>query len=183
MEDSLIAEEVPTTPQRPSDKRSSILHDTPSFLVKRRDLTESLLDDNSEFSLSLNVSALNQSGLAQGLPSGKEVSFHSCSSIVENGSSLLGDVGTVVNFNDISLSGINESDSVVAPTPSVVVDANPASAMGDVNPADMSYESLLRWEQAQGGVLDEKWKKVRESVMAVCAMEEGMRNRRWMCVW
>ena len=88
-----------------------------------------------------------------------------------------------MNFNDISLSGINESDSVVAPTPSVVVDANPASAMGDVNPADMSYESLLRWEQAQGGVLDEKWKKVRESVMAVCAMEEGMRNRRWMCVW
>ena len=177
VEDSLITEEVPTTPQRASDKRTSAaLHDTPSFLLKRRSVAESLLDDNSEFSLSLNVSGLNQSGAAHPLPSGREISFHSCSSIAADGtSSLLRDVATSVNFNDISLSGISESGSAVGPAAqSGVGEANPAAvgeanqaAVNDVNPADMSYESLLRWEQAQGGVLDEKWKRVREGVMEV----------------
>ena len=89
VEDSLITEEVPTTPQRASDKRTSAaLHDTPSFLLKRRSVAESLLDDNSEFSLSLNVSGLNQSGAAHPLPSGREISFHSCSSIAADGTYL-----------------------------------------------------------------------------------------------
>ena len=183
VEDSLITEEVPTTPQRASDKRTSAaLHDTPSFLLKRRSVAESLLDDNSEFSLSLNVSGLNQSGVAHPLPSGRDISFHSCSSIAADGtSSLLRDVATSVNFNDISLSGISESGSAVGPAAqSGVGEANPAAvgeanqaAVNDVNPADMSYESLLRWEQAQGGVLDEKWKRVREGVMEVGMMGEG----------
>lgn len=184
VEDSLITEEVPTTPQRASDKRTSAaLHDTPSFLLKRRSVAESLLDDNSEFSLSLNVSGLNQSGVAHPLPSGREISFHSCSSIAADGtSSLLRDVATSVNFNDISLSGISESGSAVGPAAQsgageatqagVVGEANPV-AVNDVNPADMSYESLLRWEQAQGGVLDEKWKRVREGVMEVGVRGEG----------
>lgn len=169
VEDSLITEEVPTTPQRASDKRTSAaLHDTPSFLLKRRSVAESLLDDNSEFSLSLNVSGLNQSGVAHPLPSGREISFHSCSSIAADGtSSLLRDVATSVNFNDISLSGISESGSAVGPAAQSGVGEANQVAVNDVNPADMSYESLLRWEQAQGGVLDEKWKRVRESVMEV----------------
>lgn len=184
VEDSLITEEVPTTPQRASDKRTSAaLHDTPSFLLKRRSVAESLLDDNSEFSLSLNVSGLNQSGVAHPLPSGREISFHSCSSIAADGtSSLLRDVATSVNFNDISLSGISESGSAVGPAAqSGVGEAHPA-AVNDVNPADMSYESLLRWEQAQGGVLDVKWKRVRESVMEVGVRGESEVQKMTVCL-
>ena len=174
MEDSLVVEDEITTPKR----NSLLLNEAPSFLAKRRNVAESLIDDNSEFSLSLNVSALNQSGLKHSVANTREISFRSCSSIrnEDSASSLLRDVTSTVNFNEISLSGISESGtnaSLQSPAsrrasgvnPVVNQNANPNTS--NINPEDMSYETLLRWEQAQGGVLDEKWKKMRESVLRV----------------
>lgn len=178
MEDSLVVEDEITTPKR----NSLLLNEAPSFLVKRRNVAESLIDDNSEFSLSLNVSALNQSGLKHSVANAREISFRSCSSIrnEDSASSLLRDVTSTVNFNEISLSGISESGtnaSLQSPAsrrasgvnPDVNPDANQNANpnTSNINPEDMSYETLLRWEQAQGGVLDEKWKKMRESVLRV----------------
>ena len=174
MEDSLVVEDEITTPKR----NSLLLNEAPSFLAKRRNVAESLIDDNGEFSLSLNVSALNQSGLKHSVANTREISFRSCSSIrnEDSASSLLRDVTSTVNFNEISLSGISESGtnaSLQSPAsrrasgvnPDANQNANPNTS--NINPEDMSYETLLRWEQAQGGVLDEKWKKMRESVLQV----------------
>ena len=160
----MVEDEI-TTPKR----NSLLLNEAPSFLAKRRNVAESLIDDNSEFSLSLNVSALNQSGLKHSVANTREISFRSCSSIRN-------DVTSTVNFNEISLSGISESGtnaSLQSPAsrrasgvnPDANQNANPNTS--NINPEDMSYETLLRWEQAQGGVLDEKWKKMRESVLQV----------------
>ena len=177
----MVEDEI-TTPKR----NSLLLNEAPSFLAKRRNVAESLIDDNSEFSLSLNVSALNQSGLKHSVANTREISFRSCSSIrnEDSASSLLRDVTSTVNFNEISLSGISESGtnaSLQSPAsrrasgvnPDVNPDMNPDTSQNanpnttNINPEDMSYETLLRWEQAQGGVLDEKWKKMRESVLRV----------------
>ena len=181
----MVEDEI-TTPKR----NSLLLNEAPSFLVKRRNVAESLIDDNSEFSLSLNVSALNQSGLKHSVANAREISFRSCSSIrnEDSASSLLRDVTSTVNFNEISLSGISESGtnaSLQSPAsrrasgvnpdvnPDTNPDVNPDTSQNanpntsNINPEDMSYETLLRWEQAQGGVLDEKWKKMRESVLRV----------------
>ena len=102
----MVEDEI-TTPKR----NSLLLNEAPSFLAKRRNVAESLIDDNSEFSLSLNVSALNQSGLKHSVANTREISFRSCSSIrnEDSASSLLRDVTSTVNFNEISLSGISES--------------------------------------------------------------------------
>ena len=37
----------------------------------------------------------------------------------------------------------------------------------EINPENMNYEQLLQWEQSRGGVLDERWKKIHDSVLTV----------------
>ena len=158
MEDSILSEEESGTPFMKrldlTEKRDSLcLSETNSFIGKRPNLNFSEIEE-SETSVSLVISKLNQSGLRASNPIQSDISFSE--------SSLLRDTHSVVNFNNISLSEISESPSILNnPTPPPV--SNPPVE----NPADMSYESLLRWEQAQGGVLDEKWKSIRQSVLDV----------------
>lgn len=49
----------------------------------------------------------------------------------------------------------------------------------EMNPADLSYEALLRWEQQQGGVLDERWNEMRESAMRVAMNGRIDVDRNW----
>ena len=71
---------------------------------------------------------------------------------------MLNDVATNVNFEAISISGINES---------TVSETRLSAEREEGNPEDLSYEALLRWEQQQGGVLDERWERIRDSVLHV----------------
>ena len=159
MEDSLIVDDSFTTPVNRNQKRDSFLpSDGSSFVIKRRNLNDSVFGENSATNLSLNLSALNRSGVQN-----RDLSFQNCSIISgDKGSSLLPDT-SMVNFDAISLSGINDSTSIMQ----IESEAPATFPAPSVNPEEMSYETLLRWEQTRGGVLDEKWKEIRVSVLKV----------------
>ena len=95
----------------------------------------------------------------------------------ENDPSIIRDVVPEVNFDGISLSGINESS--ISETRLSAAGADSAVPNEEVNPADLSYEALLRWEQQQGGVLDERWNEMRESTMRVRIEREVECDRSW----
>ena len=157
VEDSLLLFDSPSPKEKVSKKRDSV--EPSSFLVKRQ--ATSVLEENSEVSLSLNVSTLNCSGLRH--PVG-ELSFRNCSSIVSDGgdSSLLRDINPAINFKSISFSDINDETS------SQHTEEHPINA-GDVemNLDNMSYSALLRLEQNQKGVLDDRWHEVHDEVVNV----------------
>lgn len=164
MEDSLLSEEDSTPgrlsfPQRLqfSGKRDSLcLSEKNSFIGKREALNFSGIDMNSDTNISLNLSALNRTPV-HSIIDGIEPSIQN-----GNDASILKDLGSTVNFNNISLSEINDSSSIMNTS---TIQQQPT--MNQENPDEMSYESLLRWEQAQGGVLDEKWKSIQKEVLEV----------------
>ena len=191
MEDSLLLDAA-DTPQRASVRKqsSSIFPDSPSFMSKRFHFETPTHDPNNTIELSeinqpnqphtstqtrprsaphfvetsqIDQSTLHLSGLRAAKPP-QEISFQSVS-LQENDPSIIHDVAAAVNFDGISLSGINESS--VSETRLSAAGADSAVANEAVNPADLSYEALLRWEQQQGGVLDERWSEMRESVLQV----------------
>lgn len=140
-----------------SGKRDSLcLSEKNSFLGKREALNFSGIDMNSDTNISLNLSALNQ------VPAHSIVDENEPSIQNENDVSVLRELGSTVNFNNISLSEINDSSSILS-----VSVIQQQSTINQENPDEMSYESLLRWEQAQGGVLDEKWKSIQKEVLEV----------------
>lgn len=158
VEDSLMLDDLPITPKRElqSKQDSSVFPESPSFIAKRCNLSTTLLDDTHDASLLVNQTTLNLSGQRSSSPV-KEVSFRSSSGL-EASNSMLNDVATNVNFEAISISGINES---------TVSETRLSAEREEGNPEDLSYEALLRWEQQQGGVLDERWERIRDSVLHV----------------
>ena len=158
VEDSLMLDDLPITPKRElqSKQDSSVFPESPSFVAKRCNLNNTLLDDTHDASLLVNQTTLNLSG-QRSSSLVKEVSFRSSSGL-EASNSMLNDVATNVNFEAISISGINES---------TVSETRLSAEREEGNPEDLSYEALLRWEQQQGGVLDERWERIRDSVLHV----------------
>ena len=157
VEDSLLLFDSPSSKEKVSKKRDSL--EPSSFLAKRQ--ATSILEENSEVSLSLNVSTLNCSGLRH--PVG-ELSFRNCSSIVSEGgdSSLLRDINPAINFKSISFSDIHDE------IPSQHTEEHPINAVDvEMNLDDMSYSALLRLEQNQKGVLDDRWHEVHDEVVSV----------------
>ena len=120
-------------------------------------------------------SSLHLSGQRAAKPP-QEISFQSIS-LQDNDPSIIRDVVPAVNFDGISLSGINESS--ISETRLSAAGADSAVPNEEVNPADLSYEALLRWEQQQGGVLDERWNEMRESTMRVRIEREVECDRSW----
>lgn len=156
--------ETPNTKEKISKKRESL---EPSSFLAKRQATTSVLEENSEVSLSLNVSTLNCSGLRHPV---RELSFRSCSSIISDGgdSSLLRDVNPAVNFKSISFSDIQDE------TPPQHTQEHPIDTMDvEMNLDDMSYSALLRLEQNQKGVLDDRWREVHDDVVNVHVVDRS----------
>ena len=164
VDDSLVVFETPNTKEKISKKRESL---EPSSFLAKRQATTSVLEENSEVSLSLNVSTLNCSGLRHPV---RELSFRSCSSIISDGgdSSLLRDVNPAVNFKSISFSDIQDE------TPLQHTEEHPIDTMDvEMNLDDMSYSALLRLEQNQKGVLDDRWREVHDDVVNVHVVDKS----------
>ena len=199
MEDSLILD-PPDTPKRDNVRKqpSSLFPDSPSFLAKRCRFETPMNDTTNTNELSelnppnpshlpprtlphlvesthIEQSSLHLSGQRTAKPP-QEISFQSIS-LQDNDPSIIRDVVPAVNFDGISLSGINESS--ISETRLSAAGADSAVPNEEVNPADLSYEALLRWEQQQGGVLDERWNEMRESTMRVRIEREGECDRSW----
>lgn len=196
MEDSLILD-TSDLPPRPTVRKqtSPLFSDSPFFLSKRTHFETPINDTTNTLEISeltqphqnhlpnprplppkcpravpsfiessaIEPSSLHLSGQRASKPP-QDFSFQSLS-LQENDPSIINDVAATVNFDGISLSGIN--DSSVSETHLSAAEADIAAGNEPINPADLSYEALLRWEERQGGVLDDRWSEMRESVMRV----------------
>lgn len=168
VEDSLLSEENTSFVKRldMSEKRESIYQSENSFVIKRPNLSYSELVEN-ESNLSLVISKYHPAERRSSHPVNSDINFSGESSILK-------DVQSFVDFNNISLSEITESSSITTvsptqhPNPTNPPQPNENETPDEtVNPTDMSYETLLRWEQSQGSVLDDKWKQIRQQVLEV----------------
>lgn len=200
MDDSLILDPSDTSKRDNVRKQtSSIFPDSPSFLAKRCRFETPINDTINTIELSEfnppnpshfptrtpphfiesshieQQSSLHLSGQRAAKPP-QEISFQSIS-LQENDPSIIRDVVPAVNFDGISLSGINESS--ISETRLSAAGADSAVPNEEVNPADLSYEALLRWEQQQGGVLDERWNEMREATMRVAMNGRIDVDRNW----
>lgn len=158
MEDSLILDddsiivkkELFSQDHSHSVKRDSLcLSEGNSFISKRNTVDFSDIHENED-SLSLDLSIHQTKQKDSSILKKKE----------EN-PSFIQEIEPSVDFNNISLSGINTTSSI--DNESIVQEA----VEEVVNPENMNYEQLLLWEQARGGVLDERWRKIHDNVLTV----------------
>ena len=81
---------------------------------------------------------------------------------------MLRDVNPAVNFKSISFSDIQDE------TPPQHTEEHPIDTMDvEMNLDDMSYSALLRLEQNQKGVLDDRWREVHDDVVNVHVVDKS----------
>lgn len=167
VEDSLVQLDTPHPSKR-------VITPSTSFLSKRPTMASGILEENSELSLALDTSTLHLSGPRRSTCV-QEPSLRSCSSILSDGgdSSLLRDVEPAIDFASLSFSDASQENAAN--------EANAADIAAVAPDVDaMSYSALLRLEQQQGGVLDDRWAEVRSEVIDVG--ESGdVKGRNWRC--